>query len=116
MTRIAKKSSGPTKTEGPKRAAIYTRVSTQMQDAEDKVSLDEQLADCERYCEKHGYHVVVRYSDVKSGTTSKRTDFQRMLEAAERADFDVIVTWKVGRISRGLFAMAKLLEVIEPAG
>lgn len=98
------------------RAAVYTRVSTAGQADDDKVSLSEQLADCEAYCAAKGYEVVVRYSDVKSGATSKRPDFQRLLQDAEAGAFDVVVCWKVDRISRGLFAMARLLEVIDPKG
>jgi len=101
---------------GAKRAAIYCRVSSAIQAEDDKISLSEQLGDCERYAAERGYEVVARFQDVKSGATSKRPDFQKMLDAAGQGAFEVIVTWKVDRISRELFAMARLLEVIEPAG
>lgn len=108
---------------GGKRAAIYCRVSTQAQAEDDKVSLAEQLADCEAYCQQHGYEVVERYQDVKSGSTSKRPDFQRLLaamhdaaEAGTPRPFDVIICWKVDRLGRGLFPMARLLEATEPNG
>jgi DNA invertase Pin-like site-specific DNA recombinase len=108
---------------GPKRAAIYCRVSTPDQAEEDKVSLGEQLADCEAHCAERGYEVIARYRDVKTGTTSRRPDFQRMIAALVDGDkpavprpFDVIVCWKVDRLGRGMFPMARLLEVTDPAG
>jgi len=48
-----------------RRAAIYARVSTEKQDAENKVSIEMQLADCEAYCRKHGYTIVARHVDNK---------------------------------------------------
>lgn len=116
MGRLPKSSTALARTKGPKRAAIYCRVSTADQATEDKVSLDEQLGDCEAYAAEQGYEVVRRYRDVKSGTTSKRPDFQRMLADASAGEFDAIICWKVDRLGRGLFPMSRLLEVVEPAG
>jgi DNA invertase Pin-like site-specific DNA recombinase len=99
-----------------KRAVIYCRVSTAAQAEDDKISLGEQLADCETYCKERGYEVVATYQDIMSGATSKRPDFQRMISAAGEGAFDVVVTWKVDRIGRGLFPMARLLEALEPNG
>src|SRR5687767_10695876 len=102
---------------GPaKRAAIYCRVSSQGQAEDDKVSLSEQLAACEAYCAERGYAVAARYQDVKSGTTSKRPDFLRLLQDVGQRRIDVVVCWKVDRLGRGLFPMARLLEAVEPAG
>ena len=35
-------------------AALYARVSTEQQDADDKTSLSEQIGDMEAYCESKG--------------------------------------------------------------
>ncbi|HEV2126345.1 MAG TPA: recombinase family protein [Chloroflexota bacterium] len=116
MARVAKsKQKTPPETQ-TKRAVIYTRVSTSAQDADDKISLSEQEADCRAYCESKGYEVATVYTDVKSGATSKRPDFLRMIAAATEGAFDVVVCWKVDRLGRGLFPMARLLEALEPNG
>jgi DNA invertase Pin-like site-specific DNA recombinase len=99
-----------------RRAAIYCRVSTAAQAEEDRVSLAEQLTACEHYCRDHGYEIVARFRDVKSGATSRRPDFQRLIQGAAAGEFDVVVCWKVDRLGRGLFPMARLLEACEPGG
>ena len=43
-----------------KRAAIYARVSSERQAAEDRVSIKVQLADCEALCTERGYTIVTR--------------------------------------------------------
>ncbi len=45
-------------------AAIYVRVSKAYKKAgETRVTIEEQLADCEAYCQQHGYVIVARYVD-----------------------------------------------------
>ena len=84
------------------KAALYARVSSRAQAEEDKVSIGEQIAEMESYCERHGYQVARRYQDVGSGSTKRRPDFQRMLGDAREGLFDVIVCWKSDRLSRGI--------------
>ena len=62
-----------------KPAAGYIRVSTQQQAEEDKVSLDEQRQDIEAYAASKGYTVVKWYSDVGSGASKRRPQFQQLL-------------------------------------
>ena len=95
------------------RAATYTRVSTERQATEDKVSLDKQRLDIEAYCDSRGYEVAERYQDVGSGASKRRPAFQRMLRDAQADRFDVIVAWKSDRLSRGMYPAAALMEAIE---
>ena len=95
------------------RVAAYLRVSTPGQAAEDKVSLGEQREDIEKYCALRGYEIVVWYSDVGSGDSKHRKDFQRMLRDAEAGLFDIILCWRSDRLSRGMFPAAALMEAIE---
>jgi DNA invertase Pin-like site-specific DNA recombinase len=108
-----------------KRAAIYARVSVpRLQDAEEKVSIEAQVRDCEEVCRAKGYQVVARYIDnapyrVKgrlvdpSGTRSDRPQYLAMLEAARRGEFDVIVAWKEDRLCRGIYSAVPLGRVLE---
>ena len=95
------------------RAAIYARVSDKSQDTEDKTSLSEQIADMEAYCERMGLIIVARYQEVGRSWSKKRPEFQRMLADASDARFDVIVCWKMDRLSRGMYPAAALMEVVE---
>ena len=92
-------------------------MSTPSQAAEDKVSLSEQREDIERYVAlREGYEIVVWYSDVGSGDSKHRKDFQRMLRDAEAGLFDIILCWRSDRLSRGMFPATALMEAIEIKG
>ena len=98
---------------GKTRAAIYSRVSDRSQDTEEKVSISEQTAEMEAYCERRGLNVVSRYQEVGRGWSKNRPEFQRMLTDARDGRFDVIVCWKMDRLSRGMYPAAALMEVVE---
>ena len=95
------------------RAAIYARVSDKSQDGEDKTSISEQIGEMEAYCESKGLTITARYQEVGRGWSKKRPEFQRLLADARRERFDVIVCWKSDRLSRGMYAAAALMEVVE---
>ena len=95
------------------RAAIYARVSDQSQDAEDKTSITEQTSDMEAHCERRRLTVVACYQEVGQGWSKKRPEFQRMPADARRGRFDTIVCWKSDRLSRGMYPVVALMEVVE---
>ena len=82
------------------KAAIYTRVSSEMQT--DGHSLDAQLSACRRLCADRGWVIVTEYTDVESARTTERPQFQQMLIDAEWGQFDVIVVHKLDRFSRSV--------------
>ena len=95
------------------RASIYTRVSSVGQAADDKVSLSQQEADCRAYCETKGYEVVSLYSDVASGATKRRPDFQRLLRDVREGAVDVVVAWSSDRLTRSIFSTSALMEALD---
>ena len=95
------------------RAAIYSRVSTEGQDSEDKTSLTEQLAEIESYCEAKGYTVEARYQDIASGVKRDRPAFRTLQAEARRGSFDVVVSWKADRLARSGSSMGDLLDAVE---
>lgn len=114
-------------TTKPLRAAIYVRVSSERQAAEDRVSVESQLAECEEHCDDRGYIVVGRYIDkdkyrVKgklvqpSGSRKDRPAYLELLEAAQRGEFEVIVAWKEDRLYRGMYAAVPLSELLDEMG
>ena len=96
-----------------KKACIYIRVSSEAQASDERASLREQEADCRGLCESKDYEVVAVLSDVASGATKKRPQFQRMLDGIREGEFDVVIAWSTDRFSRSIYATAALMEALE---
>ena len=106
------------------RAVIYARVSSERQAGDDKVSIQEQVSACERLCHDRGYTVIATYVDDRryriggklvepSGMRKTRPQFQAMLKAAIKGDFDIIVTWKEDRLARGMSPASALNDILD---
>src|SRR6267378_576102 len=80
--------------ENTMRIAVYSRVSTEKQDAEN------QLQQLRNFAGQQGWNIVVEFVDVVTGGTSDRPQFQLMFEAAERKEFDLLLFWSLDRLSR----------------
>ena len=83
-----------------KRAAIYSRVSTENQ-ADDGVSLEMQRQRLAAYAFPKGWEVSKYYED--AGYTSSnmnRPALKEMLQDAERGMFDYVLVYKLDRLSR----------------
>lgn len=81
-----------------RRAAIYARYSSDMQDA---ASITDQVRLCRQYCADQGWEAVEVFADEAiSGATHLRPDFQRMQDLARTGAFDVIVAEGLDRLSR----------------
>src|SRR5512139_2636830 len=118
---MATKNAKPKKqTHGPKRAALYIRVSSEKQ--AEKVSPEIQEKDDRAWCDQQGHKVVAVYRDVEkyrangrlvepSGTRNDRPQFKRMLKDADSDQFDVIVSWREDRLYRGV--NRAMLEISE---
>lgn len=76
------------------RVALYSRVSTEGQDAQN------QLAALRDYCAKQGYEIVREYTDVASGGKADRQQFKKMFEDASKRKFDCLLFWSLDRLSR----------------
>lgn len=101
------------------RAALYGRVSTQDQAREEKVSLETQTSDIEKYCRDKGYELVEpHYIDIQSGqdTMKDRPEFERMLSDSLQGRFDVVVAWQPDRLFRSMWPAARLKRTIDEAG
>lgn len=87
---------------GPRRAALYLRVSTGRQAAGD-VSIPSQRDLNQRYCDAHSWIVTTEFVEPgASATDDRRPVFQRMLEEAASPDrrFDVICVHAFSRFYR----------------
>ena len=85
------------------RAVIYARFSSDRQTEESIVA---QVRACREYAEKRGLDVIAIYSDEaisgRESKTASRVQYQEMLKAAGRGEFDVILVHKFDRVARSL--------------
>ncbi len=103
------------------RCAIYTRKSSEDGLEQDFNSLDAQREACEAYVlsQKHEGWMVVpdRYDDGGfSGGNMARPGLVRLLEDVRAKRIDVIVVYKVDRLTRSLADFAKIVEVFDAQG
>ncbi len=94
---------------GGRRAAAYFRRSTEDQ----RASIEGQRQAVIEYAHRHGYEIVAEFVDSGiSGVDSsgRRPQFTRMIQAAERGDFDFVIAWDMSRITRSdpMTTMAEL--------
>ena len=104
-----------------RRCAVYTRKSTDEGLEKEFNTLDAQRDACEAYIASQRAEgwVLVRdhYNDGGfSGGTLERPALQRLLRDIEQGLVDVIVVYKIDRLSRSLMDFAKLVEVMDAHG
>ena len=100
------------------RCAIYTRKSTEEGLEMEFNSLDAQRDACESYVASQkaaGWSAIREgYDDGGvSGSTLDRPGLKRLLADVEAGLIDVIVVYKIDRLSRSLMDFAKLVEIFE---
>ncbi|TMJ80199.1 MAG: recombinase family protein [Alphaproteobacteria bacterium] len=100
------------------RCAIYTRVSTDQGLEQDFNSLDAQYDASQAYVrsQAHAGWTLLRakYDDGGfSGGNTDRPALQRLLEHIRAGKIDVIVVYKVDRLTRSLADFAKLVELFD---
>ena len=102
----------------PVRCAIYTRVSTDQELEQDFNSLDAQYDASQAYIrsQAHAGWTLLRtkYDDGGfSGGNIDRPALQRLLNDVRAGKLDVIVVYKVDRLTRSLADFAKLVELFD---
>jgi|RhiMetdeSRZDD1v2_1073273.scaffolds.fasta_scaffold07519_1 site-specific DNA recombinase len=103
------------------RCAIYTRVSTEAGLDQDFNSLDAQFDAAQAYIRSQAHAgwtlVRTRYDDGGfSGGSTDRPALQRLLADVKARKVDVIVVYKVDRLTRSLADFAKLVELFDENG
>ncbi len=87
------------------RCALYARVSTGKQENEN------QLHQLREFAAKEGWQVVEEYVDVVTGSgKANRPAFEKMMLAASQHRFDVLLFWKLDRLSRE--GVRKTIEIL----
>ena len=103
------------------RCAIYTRKSSEEGLSQDFNSLDAQHEACSAYIlsqASEGWtQVAARYDDGGlSGGTLERPALQRLLADVAQGRIDIIVVYKVDRLTRSLLDFARLVEALDKSG
>lgn len=96
-----------------KRVAFYARVSTDTQ------TVANQLADLQHIAERSGWEIVQVFQDQGiSGAKGRdqRPQFDALLKAATRREFDLIAAWSVDRLGRSLQDLVGFLSEVQAAG
>jgi DNA invertase Pin-like site-specific DNA recombinase len=104
-----------------KRVAVYVRQSVTRTDGPEFSSLDAQEEACRAYitAQVHNGWVATRevFRDAGfSGGTLDRPGFRALMTAIKSGRIDVVVVYKVDRLSRSLLDFAQLMKVFEEQG
>ena len=103
------------------RCAVYTRVSTNSGLEQDFNSLDNQREASEAYIKSQAHEgwklVRERYDDGGfSGGSIERPTLQKLLDDVLARKIDIIVVYRVDRLTRSLADFAKLVELFDAHG
>lgn len=98
--------------EEKKIAGIYIRVSTEDQ-AREGFSLPEQESRLREFCSFKRYEIYKVYKDAGiSAKNDKRPAYQEMLEDVKNKKINVIVAFKLDRLTRSVFDIEKLMKTV----
>src|SRR5436309_579105 len=94
------------------RVAIYSRVSTGKQENEN------QLLQLREFAARQEWKITTEFVDVVTGCGGKaRSQFYAMMLAASQRRFDILLFWKLDRLSReGVAKTVRILEQLEGWG
>jgi site-specific DNA recombinase len=103
------------------RCAIYTRKSSEEGLEQEFNSLHAQREACEAYIrsQRHeGWVCLAQHYDDGglSGATMDRPALQQLLSDIQAGNIDVVVTYKVDRLTRSLADFAKIVEIFDARG
>ncbi len=97
------------------RVCLYLRISTD--EDHQPTSLGTQRERLERYCEAmEDWHVVHAFADQASGITLERPGLQQALGLARERRFDLLLVYRVDRLSRKVRQLAGLAEELDRLG
>lgn len=94
-----------------KTVSIYTRVST------DKQKVDMQLRELGDFVKRSGWKIYKKFIDQGyTGANTKRSAFIEMMNEAKKRKFDILLIWKLDRLSRSLKDLINTLDELGSLG
>jgi DNA invertase Pin-like site-specific DNA recombinase len=95
------------------KAALYCRVSLE----DGRQTIENQRQQLAEFCGRMGWQIVAEFQDAKSGKSLDRLGLKKMMAAASRREFDVLVFWSLDRLSRsGVVDVLNLLQQLSGWG
>jgi DNA invertase Pin-like site-specific DNA recombinase len=92
------------------RAALYCRVSLE----DGRQTVENQRQQLAEFRERMGWQIVAEFHDAKSGKSLDRPGLKKMVAAASRREFDILVFWSLDRLSRsGVLDVLNLLQQLK---
>lgn len=95
-----------------KRTAIYLRISTN----DRKQDFDTQLFALQDYVKQRGFKLHRIYKDRDSGSKESRPELLKLLQDANRRQFDCVVVFRFDRFSRSTRQLIEALETFRKIG
>ncbi|MNW39544.1 DNA-invertase hin [compost metagenome] len=91
------------------KVAIYARLN------QEQAGLDTQLQALRDYCEANGKEIYAEYVDegVSGMSMEGRHSLQRLLEDAEKQEFQEVLVWSISRIARNLLDVMSIIRMLE---
>lgn len=99
---------------GIMKAIIYARVSTEEQERKG-YSIEAQIEACRNYARAKGWEVVMKYREAKSGKSAdNREQLQRALTFLEEGGADILLVWRLDRLTRSIIDFQRIIERVGP--
>jgi site-specific DNA recombinase len=96
------------------RIATYTRISTD--EETQPYSLEAQATRLDSYAKsQEDWQIVRRFIDQASGAILERPGLERALREAEAGRFDLLLVYRVDRLSRSVRGLAQVLDCLDAA-
>ena len=92
------------------RAFVYCRVSTEEQSQDDHYSLALQEERCRDYAKAKSWRITKVRKDVGSGRNGDRPGFQELLQDVSAGAIDVVIVYRLDRLSRNVRDVYDFLE------
>ena len=101
-------------TSTPRRAVIYARFSTDMQNAN---SIRDQITNCRAFAQTNGWQVLETFEDAAiSGANRSRPGYQKMMQAVKNGLVDVVLAEGLSCLNRNQELSANLFAVCDFQG
>jgi len=98
------------------RVFAYCRVSTEEQSTDNHYSLSNQEQRAKEYSKHKGWQIIRVRKDVASGKDTNREGYQDLLDHIRERSVDVVVVYRLDRLSRNVRDIYDFLDMIREAG
>jgi site-specific DNA recombinase len=93
------------------KAALYARFSSDLQRA---TSIEDQYRNCRKRAEAEGWKIVATFADqAMTGSDASRPQYQAMIDAAMRNDFEALIVDDLSRLTRDSVEAERTIRRLE---